>query len=155
MLLVIRVGHFFILFYAGDVFGFFSWFYMDLVMHNYTKEVTSQQAEAATPEESASTAKKAKQYTEPETKTVISFKSLAEMLKVDSSSSEAQTGLKGPHASHKAEDMVSFRDYPCLAPGANGEDPRLLHQLPPLQTQPSGSHFGRGPTPGDHHGHLQ
>ena len=35
-----------ILFYAGDVFGFFGWSFMELVMHNYAEEVTSQQPEA-------------------------------------------------------------------------------------------------------------
>jgi len=127
-----------ILFYAGDVFGFFGWSFMDLVMHNYAEEVTSQQAETANTEEAAPPAKKAKQDTEPETKTVkkaMAFKSLAETLKVDWKSElyakrvkrmdpsyfllqvlfafQAETGLKRPRASHKAEDLaklVALRD---------------------------------------------
>jgi len=128
-----------ILFYAGDVFGFFGWSFMDLVMHNYAEEVTSQQAEDATQDtDSQPPAKKAKQDADPETKTVkkaMAFKSFAETLKVDWKSElyakrvkrmdpsyfllqvlfafQAETGLRRPRASHKVEDLgklVSLRD---------------------------------------------
>ena len=76
-----------ILFYAGDVFGFFGFSFMDLVSHNFVEEVTAPVAEEETDQPPAK-----KQKTQPqqmETKSVkkeMAFVSLAETLKVDWSS---------------------------------------------------------------------
>jgi ubiquitin-like 1-activating enzyme E1 A len=75
-----------ILFYAGDVFGFFGFSFMDLVSHNFVEEVTQQvQQEDDTDEPQTKKQKTA----ETETKSVkkeMAFVSLAETLKVDWSS---------------------------------------------------------------------
>jgi len=75
-----------ILFYAGDVFGFFGFSFMDLVSHNFVEEVTTQVQSSGDDGEPA--AKKQKTI-ESETKSVkkeMAFVSLAETLKVDWSS---------------------------------------------------------------------
>merc|ERR1712080_577527 len=75
-----------ILFYAGDVFGFFGFSFMDLVSHNFVEEVTTQVQSGA---EDAEPAAKKQKTIESETKSVkkeMAFVSLAETLKVDWSS---------------------------------------------------------------------
>eukprot|EP00092_Neocalanus_flemingeri_P021212 GFUD01022986.1.p1 GENE.GFUD01022986.1~~GFUD01022986.1.p1 ORF type:complete len:357 (+),score=108.13 GFUD01022986.1:47-1072(+) len=75
-----------ILFYAGDVFGFFGFSFMDLISHEYVEEEKVQTNEDGGEEEPA--AKKMKTM-ELETKSVrkaMTFVSLAETLKVDWSS---------------------------------------------------------------------
>merc|ERR1719228_1104101 len=75
-----------ILFYAGDVFGFFGFSFMDLVSHSFVEEVTQQVQSGDNEGEPA--AKKQKTV-ETETKSVkkeMAFVSLAETLKVDWSS---------------------------------------------------------------------
>ena len=69
-----------VLFYAGDVFGFYGFSFMDLVSHEYVEEVTE------TKESGDDGPAAKKQKVESETKTVkkaMSFVSLAETLKVD------------------------------------------------------------------------
>jgi len=69
-----------VLFYAGDVFGFYGFSFMDLVSHEYVEEVTETKESV----DDGPAAKK--QKVESETKTVkkaMSFVSLAETLKVD------------------------------------------------------------------------
>jgi len=83
-----------ILFYAGDVFGFFGFSFMDLVSHSFVEEVTApvQSAEGDT----EPPAKKQK-TTEMETKSVrkeMAFVSLAETLKVDWSSEQYAKRVK-------------------------------------------------------------
>jgi len=78
-----------IFFYAGDVFGFFGFSFMDLVSHNYVEEVTMQTQSEAKDGSNEPQAKKQKMEPQPETKTVkkeMAFVSLAEALKVDWSS---------------------------------------------------------------------
>jgi len=73
-----------VLFYAGDIFGFFGFSFMDLVFHKYAEEEQVQPQESGEGEPAAK-----KQKIEPETKTVkkeMTFVSLAETLKVDWSS---------------------------------------------------------------------
>merc|ERR1712179_216498 len=75
-----------ILFYAGDVFGFFGFSFMDLVSHNFVEEVTTQVQSGA---EDVEPAAKKQKTIESETKSVkkeMAFVSLAETLKVDWSS---------------------------------------------------------------------
>lgn len=76
-----------ILFYAGDVFGFFGFSFMDLVSHNYVEEVTER---VSTGDENGEPQAKKQKTTEvkaeTETKSVkkeMAFVSLAETLKVD------------------------------------------------------------------------
>jgi len=125
-----------ILFYAGDVFGFFGWSFMDLVSHNYVEEVTQPAGgQEATTEGSEPPVKKAKQDsgTETETKTVkkaMAFVSFAETLKVDWKSElyakrirrmdpsyfllqvlfafQASEGVTRPRASNKAADLAKL-----------------------------------------------
>jgi len=120
-----------ILFYAGDVFGFFGFSFMDLISHNYAEEVTSQ----VQPENNDDQPPAKKQKTEPETETktvkkLMAFKSLAETLKVDWSSElyakrirrmdpsffllqilfnfQSETGLSRPRASARSEDLAKL-----------------------------------------------
>jgi len=76
-----------ILFYAGDVFGFFGFSFMDLVSHNFVEEVTTQVTHGdKEPSEGGEPAAKKPKIVEPETKSVkkeMAFVSLAETLKVD------------------------------------------------------------------------
>jgi len=75
-----------ILFYAGDVFGFFGFSFMDLVSHNFVEEVTTQ---VQSGDGGGDEPKAKKQKVETETKSVkkeMAFVSLAETLKVDWSS---------------------------------------------------------------------
>lgn len=72
-----------ILFYAGDVFGFYGFSFMDLVSHEYVEEVT--ETKETKDEEPAAK----KQKVETETKSVkkeMAFVSMAETMKVDWSS---------------------------------------------------------------------
>jgi len=72
-----------ILFYAGDVFGFYGFSFMDLVSHEYVEEVT----ETKETKDDEPAAKK--QKVETETKSVkkeMAFVSMAETMKVDWSS---------------------------------------------------------------------
>jgi ubiquitin-like 1-activating enzyme E1 A len=119
-----------ILFYAGDVFGFFGFSFMDLVSHNFVEEVT-QQVEAGGQADGEPSAKKQKTM-ETETKSVkkeMAFVSLAETLKVDWSSElyskrirrmdpsffllqvlfafQAETG-HGPRAAARAGDLATL-----------------------------------------------
>ena len=77
-----------VLFYAGDVFGFFGFSFMDLISHEYVEDVTQhveQESEGADGEP----ASKKQKTTETETKSVkkaMTFVSLAETLEVDWSS---------------------------------------------------------------------
>jgi len=126
-----------ILFYAGDVFGFFGWSFMDLVSHNYVEETQVTQGQESQ-ETSEPAAKKQKQDSEPETKTVkkaMAFVSFAETLKVDWKSElyakrirrmdpsyfllqvlfafQASEGVSRPRAANKAADLaklVELRD---------------------------------------------
>ena len=69
-----------IMFYAGDIFGFYGFSFMDLVSHEYVQEVTE------TKESDEPAAKKQKTM-ETETKSVkkaMAFVSMAETLKVSS-----------------------------------------------------------------------
>jgi len=79
-----------ILFYAGDVFGFFGFSFMDLVSHSFVEEVTQQVQSGSGPgEKEGEPAAKKPKIVEPETKSVkkeMAFVSLAETLKVDWSS---------------------------------------------------------------------
>jgi len=71
-----------ILFYAGDIFGFYGFSFMDLVSHEYVQEVTETK-------ESDEPAAKKQKTVETETKSVkkaMAFVSMAETLKVDWSS---------------------------------------------------------------------
>jgi len=72
-----------ILFYAGDIFGFYGFSFMDLVSHEYVEEVT----ETKETKDDEPAAKK--QKVETETKSVkkeMAFVSMAETMKVDWSS---------------------------------------------------------------------
>jgi len=72
-----------ILFYAGDIFGFYGFSFMDLVSHEYVEEVT--ETKETKDDEPASK----KQKVETETKSVkkeMAFVSMAETMKVDWSS---------------------------------------------------------------------
>jgi len=74
-----------ILFYAGDVFGFFGFSFMDLVSHNYVEEVTERVSKG---DENGEPQAKKQKMTEAETETKsvkkeMAFVSLAETLKVD------------------------------------------------------------------------
>jgi len=74
-----------IMFWAGDVFGFFGFSFMDLVSHEFVEEVTTQVQSGS---EGEPAAKKSKTM-ESETKSVkkeMAFVSMAESLKVDWSS---------------------------------------------------------------------
>jgi len=74
-----------VLFYAGDVFGFFGFSFMDLISHEYVEEVT-QQVEQEDDGADGEPASKKQKTTETETKSVkkaMTFVSLAETLKVD------------------------------------------------------------------------
>ena len=74
-----------VLFYAGDVFGFFGFSFMDLISHEYVEEVT-QQVEQEDDGADGEPAAKRQKTTETETKSVkkaMTFVSLAETLKVD------------------------------------------------------------------------
>ena len=74
-----------VLFYAGDIFGFYGFSFMDLVSHEYVEEVTETKEAGATDEPAA----KKQKTVETETKNVkkaMTFVSLAETLKVDWSS---------------------------------------------------------------------
>jgi len=122
-----------ILFYAGDVFGFYGFSFMDLISHNYVEEVTSQVQQEEKDEGEQPPAKKQKTEPETETKTVkkaMAFKSLAETLKVDWSSElyakrirrmdpsffllqvlfnfQSETGQSRPRASCRAEDLAKL-----------------------------------------------
>ena len=69
-------------FYAGEVFGFFGFSFMDLVSHNFVEEITEQ----VVPQEGGSEPQAKKQKLETETKSVkkeMAFVSMAETLKVD------------------------------------------------------------------------
>jgi len=125
-----------ILFYAGDVFGFYGFSFMDLISHNYVEEVTSQVAPEPTEDsEGQPPAKKQKTEPESETKTVkkaMAFKSLAETLKVDWSSElyakrirrmdpsffllqvlfafQSETGVSRPRASQRSEDLDKLKE---------------------------------------------
>lgn len=117
-----------ILFYAGDVFGFFGFSFMDLVSHNFVEEVTQQVESGGDGEPSA----KKQKTMETETKSVkkeMAFVSLAETLKVDWSSElyskrirrmdpsffllqvlfafQAETG-HSPRAAARAEDLATL-----------------------------------------------
>ena len=73
-----------ILFYAGDIFGFYGFSFMDLVSHEYVQEVTETKETNNTDEPAAK-----KQKVETETKSIkkaMAFVSMAETLKVDWSS---------------------------------------------------------------------
>lgn len=75
-----------ILFYAGDIFGFYGFSFMDLVSHEYVEEVKETKEEAKTDGDEPAAKK---QKVEPETKSVkkaMTFVSLAETMKVDWSS---------------------------------------------------------------------
>ena len=75
-----------ILFYAGDIFGFYGFSFMDLVSHEYVEEVKETKEEAKGDEDEPAAKK---QKVEPETKSVkkaMTFVSLAETMKVDWSS---------------------------------------------------------------------
>jgi len=74
-----------VLFYAGDVFGFFGFSFMDLISHKYVEEETKQVEEESTGGEGEPAAKKQKTMV-TETKSVkkeMAFVSMAETLKVD------------------------------------------------------------------------
>jgi len=74
-----------VLFYAGDVYGFFGFSFMDLISHEYVEEVKEKEVEQENEGGEGEPAAK-KQKTEPETKSVkkaMTFVSLAETLKVD------------------------------------------------------------------------
>jgi len=74
-----------VLFYAGDVFGFFGFSFMDLISHEYVEEVTQQVEQEGDGGDGEPSSKKQK-TTEMETKSVkkaMTFVSLAETLKVD------------------------------------------------------------------------
>jgi len=74
-----------VLFYAGDVFGFFGFSFMDLISHEYVEEVTQQVEQEAEGADGEPAAKKQKTM-EKETKSVkkaMTFVSLAETLAVD------------------------------------------------------------------------
>jgi len=74
-----------ILFYAGDIFGFYGFSFMDLVSHEYVEEVKDTKEDVKGVEEPA--AKKQKMETETKSvKKAMTFVSLAETLKVDWSS---------------------------------------------------------------------
>jgi len=118
------------LFYAGDIFGFYGFSFMDLVSHEYVEEVKDTKEEAKSGDEPATK----KQKMETETKSVkkaMTFVSLAETLKVDWSSElysrrikrmdpsyfllqilfefVAQTGHK-PRPANKAEDLEKMKE---------------------------------------------
>lgn len=127
-----------IFFYAGDVFGFFGFSFMDLISHSYVEEITSQvHQDKKDVAEDGPPAKKQKTDTEPETETktvkkAMAFKSLSETLKVDWSSElyskrirrmdpsffllqvlfafQSETGLSRPRASHRAEDLAKLTE---------------------------------------------
>merc|ERR1711915_567527 len=117
-----------ILFYAGDIFGFYGFSFMDLVSHEYVEEVT----ETKETKDDEPAAKK--QKVETETKSVkkeMAFVSMAETMKVDWSSElysrrvkrmdpsffllqilfefVAQTGHK-PRPANKAEDLEKMKE---------------------------------------------
>ena len=74
-----------VLFYAGAVFGFYGFSFMDLISHEYVEEVTQPIDQGNKEDEPVAK----KQKTETETKSVkkaMTFVSLAETLKVDWSS---------------------------------------------------------------------
>merc|ERR1712059_180325 len=126
-----------IFFYAGDVFGFFGFSFMDLISHSYVEEITSQVHQDKTDvTEDGPPAKKQKTDTEPETETktvkkAMAFKSLSETLKVDWSSElyskrirrmdpsffllqvlfafKAETG-HNPRPSARADDLAKLKD---------------------------------------------
>ena len=118
------------LFYAGDIFGFYGFSFMDLVSHEYVEEVKDTKEEAKGVDEPAAK----KQKVETETKSVkkaMTFVSLAETLKVDWSSElysrrikrmdpsyfllqilfefVAQTGYK-PRPANKNEDLEKMKE---------------------------------------------
>jgi len=118
-----------ILFYAGDIFGFYGFSFMDLVSHEYVEEVTETKEAAKDNDEPAAK----KQKVETETKSVkkaMTFVSLAESLKVDWSSElysrrvkrmdpsffllqilfefQSQSGHK-PRAANKQEDVETLK----------------------------------------------
>jgi len=118
------------LFYAGDIFGFYGFSFMDLVSHEYVEEVKDTKEEAKSGDEPA--AKKQKMETETKSvKKAMTFVSLAETLKVDWSSElysrrikrmdpsyfllqilfefVAQTGHK-PRPANKAEDLEKMKE---------------------------------------------
>lgn len=85
-----------ILFYAGDVFGFFGFSFMDLVSHSFVEDVTVP-VQSATEADSVEPAAKKQKTTETETKSVrkeMAFVSLAETLKVDWSSEQYAKRVK-------------------------------------------------------------
>lgn len=72
-----------VLFYAGDVFGFFGFSFMDLISHEYVEEVT-QQVEQESEGADGEPASKKQKTTETKTvKKAMTFVSLAETLNVD------------------------------------------------------------------------
>ena len=74
-----------VLFYAGNVFGFFGFSFMDLISHEYVEEVTQQVEQESDGADGEPTAKKQKTM-EKETKSVkkaMTFVSLAGTLNVD------------------------------------------------------------------------
>jgi len=116
-----------ILFYAGDIFGFYGFSFMDLVAHEYVEEVT----ETKETKDDEPAAKK--QKVETETKSVkkkMTFVSMAETMKVDWSSElysrrvkrmdpsffllqilfqfQSETGVK-PRPGNKQEDIEKLK----------------------------------------------